>query len=135
MVSYPSGYRLRLAQYEAWQEQAAGRAVFVGAVPDWQVSLSEGQRFFPDLGGAAACRHLTGYLQRQEEEPAPPGEAVEVKLRGAEQVGFNTERGVIVNYNFSPRWRSSRPRQTVFVTAPSQIFVFGQGRNMLEYGR
>ncbi|NLF24347.1 MAG: hypothetical protein GX589_01645 [Deltaproteobacteria bacterium] len=137
VVSYPSGYRLRLDEYKAWQGKASGRVVFVGAVPDWPASLAEGQVFFPDPGGAAACRHLTGYLKRRESSVSAESTAssVKVRFRSDKQVSFDSKSGVIVNYSFSPRWRSSRSQQTVFITAPSQIFVFGQGQNMLEYRR
>ncbi|MFA6251962.1 MAG: hypothetical protein WCX74_00955 [Candidatus Paceibacterota bacterium] len=46
---------------------------------------------------------------------------------------FNSASGVLINYSYFPKWKSSDKNQTVFWITPSNMFVFGKGNNELTY--
>ena len=64
-----------------------------------------------------------------------PSEFTEVKnaLLNDDNITFKSNLSTIINYSYFPKWKSTNPKQTVFWTTPSMMFIFGEDENILNF--
>lgn len=58
---------------------------------------------------------------------------IKPEILSDERIKFNSEKGVLINFSYFPKWQSTDKAQTVFWVAPSMMFVFGKGETDLNY--
>lgn len=75
---------------------------------------------------------LAALLERHTDGRSPGLAVAPVNMSGHE-ISFDGQSATIINYSYFPRWTSEAENQTVFMTCPGFMFVFGNGKNHLVY--
>jgi len=129
ILSWPAHYPITSEAIEPWIGYGKP-IVIIDSVPHQQVTLPAGISLVPDFGGRFRLRQLLDLISHSELNEIKP---VVAKVDSEQLKSFQSAHGVVINYGYSPYWKSRNGAQEVYQVTPSMMFVFGRGENILVY--
>jgi hypothetical protein len=130
IVSWNPRRPIPQAEYDFWA--AKGKPVIIlNANVEEVVMTSERITLVPEFGPWSGQRKFAELLAGFGENS--PRKPLSYSSPSTRRIAVESGGSVLLNFTYSPLWKSENPEQNVFWATPSSIFIFGKGQNAIRF--